>query len=142
MAGVMDDPAIEAAGDVDTAVISMQFTNGVIGTIDNSRKAIYGYDQRVELFGSAGAIRSENNYPNTALISDSRGIRRDLPLRFFVERYAESFLAEMAAFVNAVLHDTPVPVTGHDGRVPLVMALAAQKSLAEHRPVRLSEIEQ
>lgn len=140
--GVMVDPAIGAAGDVDTAVSLLTFTNGVIGTISNSRQAVYGYDQRLELLGSAGAISIGNNYPNTAIISDDQHVRRDLPHHFFVERYAESFVAEIAAFVNAIQHDTPVPVTGLDGRVPVVMALAAGKSLAEHRPVRLSEIEQ
>lgn len=142
MAGVMVDPAIGAAGDMDTAVVLLQFTNGVIGTINNSRQAAYGYDQRVELLGSAGVVYTENNYPNTATIGDGRSVRRDLPLHFFLERYTESFASEMGAFVDAVLHDTPVPVNGHDGRVPVVMALAAQKSLEEHRPVRLSEIEQ
>ena len=95
----------------------------------------------MELLGSAGAISTANNYPNTAIISDDRSVRRDLPLRFFVERYTESFASEMVAFVDAVLNDTPVPVTGLDGRVPVVMALAAHKSFAEHRPVFLSEIE-
>jgi myo-inositol 2-dehydrogenase / D-chiro-inositol 1-dehydrogenase len=142
LAAVMDNPAIGAAGDVDTAVVMLKFTNGVIGTISNSRHAAYGYDQRVELLGSAGAISTANNFPNTAIINDSHSVRRDLPLRFFVERYTESFASEMAAFVDAVLNDTPVPVTGLDGRVPVVMALAAHKSFAEHRPVRLSEIEQ
>jgi myo-inositol 2-dehydrogenase / D-chiro-inositol 1-dehydrogenase len=142
MAGVMVDPAIGAAGDVDTAVSIVQFSNGVIGTIDNSRHAAYGYDQRVEVLGSDGAVSIGNNYPNAAIISDGHSVRHDLPLRFFVERYTESFVVEVAAFVDAVLHDTPVPVTGFDGRVSVVMALAAQKSLAEHRPVRLSEIEQ
>jgi myo-inositol 2-dehydrogenase/D-chiro-inositol 1-dehydrogenase len=85
-------------------------------------------------------VWTENNYPNTAIISDSRSIRRDLPLHFFVERYTESYVTEMEAFVDAVLHDKPVPVTGYDGRVPVVMGLAAKKSLVEHRPVRLSEI--
>jgi len=141
LAAVMDDPAIGAVGDVDTAVIMLHFVNRVIGTIDNSRRAIYGYDQRVELLGSGGAIRTENNYPNTATISDGHSVRRDLPLHFFIERYTESYVAEMTAFVDAVLHDTPVPGTVHDGRMPVVMALAAQKSLEEHRPVRLSEIE-
>jgi myo-inositol 2-dehydrogenase/D-chiro-inositol 1-dehydrogenase len=140
MAGVMVDPAIGEAGDVDTAIVLLHFANGVIGTIENSRCAAYGYDQRVEVLGSAGAVWTENNYPNTAIISDSRSIRRDLPLHFFVERYTESFVTEMEAFVDAALHDKPVPVTGYDGRVPVVMALAAKKSLVEHRPVRLSEI--
>ncbi len=138
---VMSNPAIGEAGDVDTAVIILRLTNGVIGTISNSRQAVYGYDQRVEVLGSAGVIDTENNYSNTATISDSHSVRRDLPLHFFLERYTESFVSEMTAFVDAILHDTPVPVTGHDGRVPVVMALAAGKSLTENRPVRLSEIE-
>jgi myo-inositol 2-dehydrogenase / D-chiro-inositol 1-dehydrogenase len=142
LASAMSNPVIAAAGDSDNTVVMLQFTNGVIGTISNSRHAVYGYDQRVELLGSAGAISIGNDYPNTAIISDARSVRRDLPLYFFVERYAESFVSEMAAFVDAVLQDTPVPVTGYDGRVPVVMALAARKSLIEHRPVRLSEIEQ
>ena len=141
-ASVMDDPAIAAVGDVDTTVVTLQFTNGVIGTISNSRHAAYGYDQRVELLGSAGAICTDNNYPNTAVISDGNSVWRDLPLHFFVERYVESFVTEMAAFVDAVLHDAPVPVTGYDGRVPVIMALAAHKALIEHRPILLSEIEQ
>lgn len=142
LANVMDSPDIAALGDVDAAVLMLKFTNGVIGTISNSRHAAYGYDQRVELLGSAGVISTGNNYPNTAIISDERSVRRDLPLRFFVERYTESFVSEMAAFVDAVLHELPVAVTGRDGRIPVVMALAAQKSHIENRPVRLSEIEQ
>ena len=141
MADAMIDPAIGKAGDVDTAVVMLQFSNGVIATISNSRQASYGYDQRVELLGSSGAISVQNNYPNTVIISDAQSIHRDLPLHFFTERYSESFVAEMAAFVDAILRDAPVPVTGNDGRVPVVMALAAKKSLDEHRPVRLSEIE-
>jgi myo-inositol 2-dehydrogenase/D-chiro-inositol 1-dehydrogenase len=140
MAGVMVDPAIGEEGDVDTATILLHFTNGVIGTIENIRRAAYGYDQRVEVLGSAGAVRSENMYPNTAIISDSRGIRRDLPLHFYIERYTQSYIGEMEAFVDAVLYEKPVSVTGYDGRMALVLGLAAKKSLAEHRPVRLSEI--
>ena len=139
--GVLVDPAIGAAGDLDTVVVVLQFENGVIGTIDNSRRAVYGYDQRVEVLGSAGAISTGNNYPNTALISDAQSIRRDLPLNFFMDRYTESYAAEMAAFVDAVLHDKPSPVTGQDGRAPVVMGLAARKSYTEHRPVRLAEVE-
>src|SRR2546421_10990243 len=142
LANVMDSPDIAAASDVDTAVLMLQFTNGVIATISNSRHAAYGYDQRVELLGSAGVISIGNNFPNTAIISNDRSVRRDLPLRFFVERYTESFVSEMAAFAHAVLHEGPVPVTGRDGRIPVVMALAARKSHIENRPVRLSEIEQ
>jgi myo-inositol 2-dehydrogenase / D-chiro-inositol 1-dehydrogenase len=139
--GVMVDPAIGAAGDLDTALVVLKFASGAIGTIDNSRRAVYGYDQRVELFGSAGAISTANNYPNTAIISGAESIRRDLPLNFFMDRYVESYLSEMAAFVDAVLHDRPTPVGGPDGRAPVVIALAARKSYDENRPVRIAEVE-
>ena len=136
-ANAISDPIIAEAGDVENAVVMLRFVNGVIGTISNSRHAVYGYDQRVELLGSAGAISTENNYPNTAIISDSRSVRRDLPLHFFVERYTESFIIEMMAFVDSVLRDEPVLVNGNDGRVPVAIALAAHTSLVEHRSVRL-----
>jgi myo-inositol 2-dehydrogenase/D-chiro-inositol 1-dehydrogenase len=139
-AGVLVDPAIGEAGDLDTAVITLKFANGVIGTIDNCREAVYGYDQRAEVLGSKGSAGTDNNYPNTAIISTAEYVRRDLPLNFFMERYVESFVSEMTAFVDAVLNDTPVPVTGEDARVPVIMALAARKSHDERRPVRLDEI--
>lgn len=135
--GVLVDPAIGAAGDIDTALILLKFANGAMGTIDNSRKAVYGYDQRAEVFGSAGAVRSENNYPNSALLSTAVNVRRDLPLNFFMDRYVDSFLAEMRDFVDCVVNDKPVPVSGADGRVPVAMALAAKRSLEENRPVAL-----
>ncbi len=139
-AGVMVDPAIGEAGDLDTAVIMLKFANGVIGTIDNSRQAVYGYDQRVEVFGSNGAVSTENNYPNTAIVSGPGRIQRDLPLNFFIERYTESYVTELEAFVDAVLDGQPVPVAGPDGRAPVIIALAARKSYDENRPVRLDEI--
>jgi myo-inositol 2-dehydrogenase/D-chiro-inositol 1-dehydrogenase len=139
-AGVRVDPAIGEAGDVDTAVIVLRFANGVIGTIDNCRKAPYGYDQRVEVLGSAGAIATGNCYPNTAVVSTADSIRRDLPLNFFMDRYVESFADELRAFVDAVINDKPTAVTGADGRAPVVMALAARKSYEEGRPVKIEEI--
>ncbi|HEU0138410.1 MAG TPA: inositol 2-dehydrogenase [Bryobacteraceae bacterium] len=139
-AGVRVDPDIGKAGDVDTAVIVLRFANGVIGTIDNCRQAPYGYDQRVEVLGGLGAIATENCYPNRAVISTAESVRRDLPLNFFMERYAESFANELQAFVEAIVHDQQTPVTGLDGRVPVVMALAARKSHEEGRPVLLDEI--
>jgi myo-inositol 2-dehydrogenase/D-chiro-inositol 1-dehydrogenase len=140
-AGVMVDKAIGRAGDLDTAIVTLKMDRGTLGTIDNSRKAVYGYDQRVEVFGSAGSIRTDNHYPNAAVLSTSAGILRDRPLHFFIERYAESFVEEMLAFVRAVLDDEPVQVTGRDGRIPLVMALAAARSVSENRPIRLTEME-
>ncbi|RPI25529.1 MAG: inositol 2-dehydrogenase [Acidobacteria bacterium] len=140
MAGVRVDPAIGDAGDVDTAIIMLRFANGVIGSIDNSRRAAYGYDQRVEVLGSKGAIATLNNYPNQAIVSDAESVRRDLPLNFFMDRYTDSFIAEVSVFVDAILRDAPVPVSGNDARLPVVMALAAAQSHREGRPVRLSEI--
>lgn len=139
-AGVMVDPAIGEAGDLDTAIVVLRFQNGVIGTIDNSRQAVYGYDQRVEVFGSAGSIATANNYPNQAVISTTRQVRRDLPLHFFMDRYTESFANELRAFVEAIVEDKPTPVNGADGRAPVVMGLAARKSHDERRPVKLVEI--
>jgi myo-inositol 2-dehydrogenase/D-chiro-inositol 1-dehydrogenase len=139
-AGVRVDPEIGEAGDVDTAVITLRFANGVIATIDNCRKAPYGYDQRVEVLGSAGSIATENCYPNRAIISTAESVRRDLPLNFFMDRYLDSFANELQAFVEAVVKNQPTPVTGADGRAPVVMALAALKSYEEGRPVRIAEI--
>jgi myo-inositol 2-dehydrogenase / D-chiro-inositol 1-dehydrogenase len=134
------DPAIGAAGDLDTAVVLLRFRNGVIGTIDNCRKAVYGYDQRAEILGSAGAIATNNVYWNEVVVSTAREIKRDPPLYFFTDRYAKSYENEMQAFVDAVLNNKPVPVTGADGRIPVVMAAAARKSHKENRPVKLTEI--
>lgn len=136
-AAVMVDPAIGEAGDVDTAVIVLRFANGVIATIDNSRKAVYGYDQRVEVFGSAGSVTTGNCYPNEAVLSTGASISRDLPLNFFMERYTQSFANELGEFVACVLDDRPVPVTGLDARRPVEMALAARKSHDERRAVQL-----
>jgi len=139
--GVMVDPEIGEAGDIDTVVITLRFANGVIGTIDNSRKAVYGYDQRVEVFGSAGMVAVSNNTPDTAVYSNADGVHSSLPLFFFVERYTDSYIAEMRAFVECIQQDKTPPVTGMDGRIPVVMGYAAQKSYQENRPVRLSEVD-
>jgi myo-inositol 2-dehydrogenase/D-chiro-inositol 1-dehydrogenase len=140
-AGVMVDPAIGEAGDLDTALLVLRFRNGVIGTIDNCRQAAYGYDQRVEILGSAGSVATQNCYPNQATISTGQNVRRDLPLNFFMERYTESFATEVRSFVQSVVEDKPTAVSGMDGRIPVVMALAARKSFDERRPVKLSEIQ-
>lgn len=138
--GVMVDPAIGAAGDIDTAIITLRYANGVIGTIDNSRQAVYGYDQRMEIFGSKGSIVVTNNTPHKAVLSNTEGVHSALPLYFFLERYMESYLAEMRAFIESIQQDTVPLVTGMDGRIPVVMGLAAWKSYRENGPVKLSEI--
>ena len=139
-AGVRVEPEIGKAGDLDTALVVLRFRNGVIATIDNCRKAPYGYDQRVEILGSLGKIATENCYPNQAVISDGKSVRQDLPLNFFMERYTESFASELESFVNAIRENRTTAVTGIDGRIPVAMALAARKSYDEHRPVRLEEV--
>ncbi len=139
-AGVLVDAAIGEAGDVDTAVTVLRFGNGALGTIANSRQAAYGYDQRVELLGSRGSAAAGNRFPNDVVVSDAHSVRRDLPLYFFLERYQESFAAEIASFVDAVVEDRPPEVTGGDGRAAAVLALAAARSCRERRPVRVAEI--
>jgi myo-inositol 2-dehydrogenase/D-chiro-inositol 1-dehydrogenase len=140
-AGVMVDPEIGKAGDLDTALIVLRFRNGVIGTIDNSRKAVYGYDQRVEILGSKGKIATENWYPNQAVVSSGKTVYTDLPLNFFMDRYSASFTSEMQSFVASVREGHEVAVTGLDGRVPVLMAIVARRSFEQRRPVRLDEVE-
>ncbi|HZP05576.1 MAG TPA: inositol 2-dehydrogenase [Terracidiphilus sp.] len=141
-AGVLVEPGFRNEDDFDTAVVVLHFRSGAIGTIDNSRKAVFGYDQRVEILGSKGKIATENRYPNQVVVSGEKCVYTDLPLNFFMQRYTESFALELELFTQAVLEDKPIPVTGDDSRVPVVMALAARKSLDERRPVRLSEVSQ
>jgi len=137
--GVLVDPGIGEAGDIDTAVVTLRFANGAIGTIDNSRKAAYGYDQRVEVFGSGGMVQALNNTPDSHIYSSAAGVQSAKPLYFFLERYMQSFTDEVRVFVESIRSGTTPPVTGVDGRIPVVMAMAATRSLKEHRPVRLSE---
>ena len=141
MGSSLVDREIERLGDVDTAVITMKFKNGAIGVIDNSRKAVYGYDQRVEVFGSEGMLSADNNTDHRTWHANSSGIHHPRPKDFFMDRYIVSYLEEIRAFVESVGEDRPTPVNGADGRIPVVMALAAKRSLDENRPVRLSEID-
>ena len=139
-AGVLVDQAIGEAGDVDTAVITLRFANGAIGVIDNSRRAVYGYDQRVEVFGSAGMLQAHNNTPDNDVYTDAEGSHAAKPLYFFLERYTESFVAEMKEFVKSIQQDTPPLVTGMDGRIPVVIGLAARQSYLEKRPVQITTL--
>lgn len=136
---VLIDPVFERCGDVDTAVVTIRFTGGVIGVIDNSRKAVYGYDQRVEVFGSGGSVAVVNDYPNTAEVHTAEGVRRDKPLHFFLERYNEAYIDETRQFIASVASGAAVPVSGEDGLQAELMALAAHCSLKLGRPVKLSE---
>jgi myo-inositol 2-dehydrogenase/D-chiro-inositol 1-dehydrogenase len=137
---VLVDPEIGKAGDVDTAIVTLKFANGAIGVIDNSRKAVYGYDQRLEVFGSKGAAMAENDLPNTVKLYGETGVSEEKPLYFFLERYKGAFVEEIAAFVDAVQNSKPVPVSGEDGLADMYVALAAGKSLKEGRPVKITEV--
>jgi len=139
-ATVLVDPAIGKAGDVDTAIITLTFENGALGVIDNSRKAVYGYDQRVEAFGSKGMTYADNDFPDTHRLYTVEGVQGSLPLYFFLERYLDSYTNEMKVFCDAVLNNKPLPVTGKDGLMSVVIGLAAKKSHQEKRPVKISEI--
>ncbi len=134
------DERIRQYDDIDTAVIVLTFANGAIGVIDNSRKAVYGYDQRVEVFGSGGVAKAENNTPDNTVYFDGKGGHSALPLHFFLERYEKAYRSCIQAFVDCVLNDTPSPVDAHDGLMATAIGIAAGISLKEGRPVRLEEI--
>ena len=138
---VLVDPAIGQAGDVDTAVVTLTFQSGAIGVIDNSRRAAYGYDQRVEVFGSKGSAAAANDTPSTVLLSDEKGVQGDKPLYFFLERYKQAFVDELKEFFDALANNRTPSVTGKDGLAPVLIGLAAKRSLAEKRPVRIAEFE-
>ena len=138
---VLVDPAIGEQGDVDTAIITMKMANGALAVIDNSRKAAYGYDQRAELFGSKGMVATSNDTVSSAVISNADGVTGEKPLFFFLERYMGSFSEEMRQFTEAIINDTEVPVGIHAGLQSVKIGLAARKSVEEHRPVKISEIQ-
>ncbi|MCG8482712.1 MAG: inositol 2-dehydrogenase [Clostridia bacterium] len=139
-AAVLVDPAIGEAGDVDTAIVNLKFENGAVGVIDNSRQAVYGYDQRVEVFGSKGMAAADNDYPNTVQVLTSERLSGDKPKYFFLERYKDAYASEIHAFVDAINNKQTPLVTGIDGLQPVLIGLAADKSLKENRPVRIDEI--
>jgi myo-inositol 2-dehydrogenase / D-chiro-inositol 1-dehydrogenase len=137
---VLVDPAIAEAGDIDTAIISLKFANGALGVIDNSRRAVYGYDQRLEIFGDQGAAQADNNRPNTVEVSSAKHITKEKPLYFFLERYTQAYIEEVHAFVAAIRENQPVLCGGFDGLQAERIAEAAKKSLETGRPVQLEPI--
>jgi myo-inositol 2-dehydrogenase / D-chiro-inositol 1-dehydrogenase len=131
------DPEFGDAGDVDTALVTLVHSSGCLTAIDNSRQAVYGYDQRVEVFGSRGMAASENPLAHTAVVRTANGTAMSALPYFFLERYVPSYLREWEAFVTAVQTGTEPPVSGRDARAPLVIGLAAWQSLREGAPVSL-----
>lgn len=139
--GVLVDPAIGAAGDLDTAVVVLTHQNGAITTIDNSRQAVYGYDQRVEVFGSKGMVSSDNPATTTTTIRSAQGSAGSPVPYFFLERYSQSYRQEWLSFIEVANGRTPSPVDMIDGRAPLVIGLAAKQSVAQGRPVAITEVD-
>lgn len=134
------DSEIGAAGDVDTAVVTLTYADGRIAVIKNSRRAVYGYDQRVELLGSEGLLQAQNMLENTVVKSTTAGVTGAKPTFFFLERYMPAYAAEWAAFVDAVNNGTALPVTLDDGVAALAMAEAATLSVKTGAPVALSSV--
>ncbi len=134
------DPAVGEVGDIDTAVVVMRHANGAITTIDNSRQAVYGYDQRVEVFGSAGMVASDNPTTTTTIRRGVAGSYGSTVPYFFIERYLQTYINEWSEFARVVRGEIDSPVTLDDGRAPLLLGLAAWKSLRENRPVLVEEI--
>ena len=134
---VLVDPAIGKAGDVDTASVTLSTASGAIAIITNSRRASYGYDQRVEAFGEKGMLQVNNQLENQVKFSGDSGIIGAKPQFFFLERYADAYRIELTRFVEALQNNTPPPATADDGLKALALADAAVKSLETGLPVDL-----
>ncbi len=133
------DPDIAKHGDIDTAMISLRFANGALGFIENSRQAVYGYDQRVEIFGSQANMAANNRTATTVSVSTADGVHSDKPLYFFDQRYSAAYVEELQAFYQCICDNKPSPVSGRDGLMPLIIAQAAQQSLASDMPVQIQQ---
>ena len=134
------DPEIGAAGDFDTAIVTLRYAGGELAVIKNSRRAVYGYDQRVELLGSKGLLQAQNMLENTVVKSGIHGVTGAKPTYFFLERYMQAYKAEWSAFVAAITEGAALPVTLSDGVLALAMAEAATKSAKTGQPVLLADI--
>lgn len=134
------DKKVAEAGDIDTALTTLTFEDGTYAVIDNSRKAAYGYDQRLEIFGNGGMVKVENNLHNQNILYNEKGIHHALPLDFFMDRYAKSYLNEMEIFIDALTNNKQMPVSGSDGLKATQIAYAAKMSMQTGSPVKLSEV--
>ncbi|MEQ9218562.1 MAG: inositol 2-dehydrogenase [Cyclobacteriaceae bacterium] len=131
------DPAIGEAGDIDSAVVILKFDNAVTAVIENSRQAAYGYDQRLEVFGSKGMAMADHTKKDNHVLLNEVGIHQSRPMDFFMDRYVDSYLNELNAFIQAIAQGKPQPVTGEDGLEATKIALAANQSMKENKPVKL-----
>ncbi len=132
---------VKKYGDIDTAVVFLRFENGVLGVIDNSRKAVYGYDQRIEAFGSKGSILVDNELNSNLVYMNEGGISKDKSKYFFMERYKDAYVEELKDFFDAIINDREVNVGGKDGLEAVLIGLAAKRSYLEGKPVRVERLE-
>ncbi|NEX77916.1 inositol 2-dehydrogenase [Bacillus thermocopriae] len=137
---VLVDQAIGEAGDIDTAIVTLKFANGALGVIDNSRQAVYGYDQRLEIFGDKGAAQADNKRANQVEVSTAEHVSKEKPLYFFLERYTQAYIDEVKEFVAAILENKPIVCSGFDGLQAERIARAAKKSLETGVPVKLEQV--
>jgi myo-inositol 2-dehydrogenase/D-chiro-inositol 1-dehydrogenase len=140
MAAVLIDPAIGEAGDSDSVQVMLKTATGKMALISNSRRATYGYDQRIEVHGSKGVVSAENQRPVSIEVANGLGYTRPPLHDFFMTRYTEAYAAEIAAFIASVSAKTAAAPSGEDGLTALALAEAALKSVAEGRSVKMSEI--
>lgn len=137
---VLIDEELNSFGDLDTAVITLKFADGTVGSIDNSRQSVYGYDQRLEVFCLNGTAMAENETDHTVAKGNPEGFHTARIPNFFMQRYAPCYVEEVQQFIRCVRDDLPTPTTGEDGRKAVEIGYAAWKSFRENRPVKLSEI--
>lgn len=136
-ASCLVEPAFGELGDADTAAVTLKTAGGALCQISNSRRAVYGYDQRIEVFGSGGMVRVANRTPTVVERTHAGGTTTDKPLYFFRERYAEAYRAELDHFLNCLENGTPPMVGPEDGRRALVLAEAAEESVRTGRAVKV-----
>ncbi len=137
---VLVDPQLHSFGDLDTAVVTLKFKDGTLGVIDNSRQAVYGYDQQLEVFCLEGTARAENESEHTAVKANREGFHSARVPHFFMQRYAPCYVDEVSQFIDSVRENLPTPTTGRDGLMAVVIGHAAWKSYHENRPVKIDEI--
>jgi myo-inositol 2-dehydrogenase/D-chiro-inositol 1-dehydrogenase len=139
LGNVLVVPYMKDIDDVDTNIITLRFTNGVLGSIDNSRQAVYGYDQRLEVFCSDGVAIADNEAEHTVIMGNAAGYRSAKPPYSFIQRYIEGYIAEFRQFLNCVIEDKPVTPTGEDSRMAVLLGEAAWESFRQNRPIKVKE---
>lgn len=139
-AAVLVDPAIGKAGDFDSIQVMLKTASGRQAMISNSRRATYGYDQRIEVHGSKGMVAAENQRPVSIEVASATGYTRPPLHDFFMTRYTEAYAAEIAAFIAALGGKGAASPSGEDGLIALALADAAVRSVTEGRVVKMSEI--